>query len=239
MIKRVIITLALMFCVVVMLFLFSRCESTQLMGVLVDRVETSQKVVALTFDDGPQPGYTQEILSVLAAENVTATFYFIGKNIERHEDETLLVVDAGHELGNHSYSHPRMVLKSQSFIEQEILTTDALIKSVGQSGEIYFRPPFGKKLFALPYYLHKTNRTSITWDVAPERALGQNATAAELSDYVLENTRPGSIILMHVMYPSRKNSMQSVQGIIRGLKLQGYEFLTVSELLSLNQGTND
>lgn len=230
-IKKIVVGLLILFAMSVLLFMASRSEDKQLMGTLINRVETDRKVVALTFDDGPTREYTQELLAILDRHEIKATFYLVGKNIERHAEETSAILNAGHEIGNHSWSHPRMVFKSQQFIADEIESTDSVIRAAGQAGEIYFRPPFGKKLFALPYYLNKTNRTSITWDVAPERSLGDKASTAELVEYTLANTKPGSIILLHVMYPSRKNSMQAVPEIITGLRTEGYEFVTVSELL--------
>ncbi len=230
-INRFLLLVLMLTCIAILLFMASRSEDKQLMGTLIDRVNTNRKVVALTFDDGPTPEYTQELLGILKAHDIKATFYLVGKVIERNEDETRAILNAGHEIGNHSWSHPRMVFKSQQFIANEIESTDKVIRAAGYSGVIHFRPPFGKKLVALPYYLNKTNRTSITWDVAPERRLGDMATTEEIVEYTLANTKPGSIILLHVMYPSRKNSMQAVAGIITGLQAEGYEFVTVSELI--------
>ena len=75
------------------------------------------------------------------------------------------IVDGGHELGNHSYSHPRMLFRSQAFIAFEIERTDALIHAAGQTGRATFRPPYGLKLFGLPYYLARTDRTTVLWDL--------------------------------------------------------------------------
>ena len=105
-----------------------------------------------------------------------------------------------------------------------------LIRSVGYSGDITFRPPYGKKLFVLPYYMEKNEIASITWDVAPDSVLPMEASPEDLTNYTLNNTRPGSIILMHVMFKSRANSMAAVPEIIKGLKSQGYRFVTVTEL---------
>src|SRR5215210_5068368 len=139
----------------------SRSRTFQFFGQLVPRVNTSQKVVALTFDDGPTPGATGQILSVLEEEHVRATFFVTGAELEMNMAEGRRLVAAGHELGNHSYSHARMILVTPSFVRREVERTDELIREAGQQGEIFFRPPYGKKLFALPYYLSRTGRKTV------------------------------------------------------------------------------
>ena len=93
-------------------------------------------------------------------------------------------------------------------------------------------PPFGRKLFTLPLYLEERGITSITWDVAPETWDDTVQATEEIVQDVLNRTRPGSIVLLHVMYASRKNTMAAVPEVIRGLKGKGYRFVTVSELLA-------
>jgi len=124
-----------------------------------------------------------------------------------------------------------MVLKSPSFIKEEIEKTDQLIRMTGYSGEINFRPPNGKKLVILPYYLSQHNRKTITWDIEPDSFPEIANNSDQMVRYVVANTRPGSIILLHVMYSSRQESVNAIKGIVTGLKAQGYNFKTVSELL--------
>ncbi len=187
---------------------------------------------ALTFDDGPTPEATTQILSVLEREQVRATFFVTGAELEKNMAEGRMIVAAGHELGNHSYSHERMVLVTPSFVEQEIERTDKLIRDAGYQGEIYFRPPYGKKLFTLPYYLARTGWESVTWDVDPDSYPEVAADSDKIAEYALSRARPGSIIILHVMYPSRGESLRAVRKIVEGLKAQGYSFKTVSELLA-------
>jgi chitin deacetylase len=213
-------------------FQISKSRTFQFFGEIVPRVNTQQKFVALTFDDGPNPGPTEEVLSVLNEEGIKATFFVIGGELGQHLEQGRKLVAAGHELGNHSYTHTRMVLKTPSFVKYEIERTDELIRQTGYQGAIHFRPPYGKKLFVLPYYLSQHSRKSITWDVEPDSFPEIEKDANKIVQYVLANVKPGSIILLHVMYPSRKESLKSVKGIIAGLKSRGYEFKTVSELLS-------
>lgn len=217
------------------LWQISRSRTFQFFGELIPRINTSKKVVALTFDDGPTVDATDQILTILADQNVKATFFVIGADLERNLDQGKKIVAAGHELGNHSYSHERMILVTPSFVKHEIETTDKLIRDAGYQGEILFRPPYGKKLFALPYYLSKTDRKSITWDVEPESYPEIDENADKIAEHVLSNTRPGSIIILHVMYPNRRESMKAVKTIVEGLKTQGYSFKTMSELLAAGE----
>ena len=126
------------------------------------------------------------------------------------------------------------MLKSPSFIKAEIERTDQLIRDTGYEGAIHFRPPYGKKLLLLPYYLSKTNRKTVMWDVEPDSYADVSKDANRIVEYVMAHVRPGSIVILHVMYQSRIESLRAVAGIIDGLKREGYEFKSVSELLSMN-----
>lgn len=215
----------------VVLYGVSRSTAFQFFGEIHDRVETSQRVVALTFDDGPTRGRTDEILQILAEENVRATFFLIGSDIESNRAEAEKLIAARHEIGNHSYSHKRMVFVTPNFVREEIEATDLLIREAGYTGEITFRPPYGKKLFVLPYYLSQNDRKTITWDVEPETFFERSE---DIVEHTLDTAKSGSIILLHVAFDSRRESMKSVRPIIRGLREKGFEFRTVSELLASN-----
>jgi len=210
-----------------------KSRTFQFFGVIVPRVNTTEKVVALTFDDGPAKGGTDEILRVLDEMKVKATFFVIGAELEENLDEGRKIVAAGHELGNHSYSHVRMLLVSPSFVQQEIEKTDRLIRDAGYSREINFRPPYGKKLLALPYYLSRTGRKTIMWDVEPDSKPEIASDSQKIIEETRSRVRPGSIILLHAMYPSRQPSLKAVRGIIESLKQEGYRFVTVSDLLAM------
>jgi chitin deacetylase len=216
----------------VVLFQISKSRTFQFFGELYPRVETSNKVIALTFDDGPTKAHTDEILQVLREENVKATFYLMGAEIEQNAGEAEKIIADEHEIGNHTFHHERMWLVTPDFVKNEVEKTDELIRKAGFQGEITFRPPFCKKLFALPLYLSANNRKSITWDVEPETYFQKSD---DLIKNTLDNTQNGSIILLHVMYDSRTESMKSVRPIIKGLKEKGFEFKKVSDLIALKE----
>lgn len=229
--KRLIVSVFALCLITASLWKLSRSRTYQVFGELVARVETEDKVVSLTLDDGPSAAYTDTVLAVLKNHDVKATFFVTGREVEANLDQARRIVADGHELGNHSYTHPQMMLMTPGRIREEIGRTDAAIRRAGHKGEIYFRPPYAKKLFYLPWYLSKTNRTTIMWDVEPEsfQEIGKDATL--IAEHVLAEVQPGSIILLHVMYDSRAPSREVLPLLIDGLREQGYRFVIVSQLL--------
>lgn len=211
----------------------SKSRSFQAFGEIVPRVNTSQKVVALTFDDGPTVEATDRILAELKELNIRATFFLTGAELERNPPEGKKIALAGHEIGNHSYSHQRMSFVTPSFVEREIEETDRQIRVTGYADAIHFRPPYGRKLFVLPYYLSKTNRKTIIWDIEPDSYPEVAESSDKITRYVAENVQPGSIILLHVMYESRQTSLEAVRKIVGNLQSDGYRFVTVSELMEM------
>ncbi|PWF55135.1 polysaccharide deacetylase [Massilia glaciei] len=208
----------------------SAARSFQLFGDMFNRVDTAEKVVALTFDDGPTPRFTQEVLAVLKEKDVKATFFLTGQEVTKNPQEAREIVAAGHELGNHSFTHPRLILTTYGKVKSEVDTTEAAIRSIGYTGPLTFRPPYGKKLVVLPYYLSERGITSVMWDVSPEDSSEIGASSDNIISHVADKVRPGSIILLHVMYKSRQASMAAVPGVIDALRKKGYTFVTVSEL---------
>jgi peptidoglycan-N-acetylglucosamine deacetylase len=234
--KRIFWLIGIAFAIVagwVFLWPFSKARTYQAFGEIISSVETKEKVVALTFDDGPTVNGTDKILEKLRNLDVRATFFLTGAELERYPAEGQKIAAAGHEIGNHSFSHERMVFVSPSYVKNEIETTDKLIRETGYQGEIHFRPPYGKKLFVLPYYLSKTNRKTIFWDIEPDSFPKVAESADNIARHVSENVKLGSIILLHVMYENRKTSFEAVEKIVNELRSQEYRFITVSELLAL------
>lgn len=214
----------------------NRSRTFQVLGDLVARVETQERVVAVTFDDGPTAAYTAPVLDILARHGVRATFFLTGSEVEREPAEVRRILDAGHEIGNHSYSHRRMIFVTPAFVRDELERTDRALRDAGCTGTLHFRPPYARKLFALPYELWRTGRKTIMWDVEPESKHEVEIDEDLIVDDVLAKTRPGSIILLHVMYRTREPTRRALPRILKGLSDRGYRFLTVSELLALRHG---
>jgi peptidoglycan/xylan/chitin deacetylase (PgdA/CDA1 family) len=205
----------------------SNSRTHQLVGELLTRVETTDSVVALTFDDGPTAVHTDSVLDLLAEHGARATFFMIGRAMERNPGVVARVVRDRHELGNHSWSHRRMVLKSPGTIRREVERTDSLIRAAGQAGEIFVRPPYGKRLLGLPLYLARRDRPVVLWDLEPDT---YHARADDMVGHVLERVRPGSIILLHVEIAGRSQSRSALRRLLPELAARGYRFVTLSEL---------
>lgn len=229
--RAVFISILLVIAVILGLWQLSNARSFQFFGEIVAEITCSDSIVALTFDDGLCSLYTDEVLAILREKEVKATFFVTGLWTEKNIDIARRIVAEGHELGNHSYSHTSLVLKGLALIREEIERTDAAIRNAGHQGNIYFRPPYGKKLFMLPWYLTRSNRTTVMWSVEPELYREVAKDANRITTHVLEHVQPGAIILMHLMYDSRRESRKALPLIIDSLRERGYEFLTISELI--------
>lgn len=203
----------------------------QFFAPLVARVPVQERLIALTLDDGPTPEGTEVLLPLLERHGVRATFFVNGEPLRRFPEAGRRIVAAGHQLGNHSDTHPRMLLRSTSFIRRELDATDAAIRAAGFRGEILFRPPFGKKLFGLPWVLRDTGRLTVMWDIEPESTRGVEQTPEGMATHVVAVARPGSILIMHAMNDGTGFKVRALDAIITALRAAGYEFVRMDELL--------
>ena len=199
----------------------------QLFGDAIARLDTNERIVALTFDDGPHPAYTPRILDILDRRGAKATFFMLGRNVERHPDVVRAVLARGHEIGNHSYSHPRMIFMSPSRITDEITRTDRLLREIGVTGEIGFRPPHLSKLIVLPYVLRKMGTLSVLADADAEEWRRQPAPV--MTKRLLDQVRPGSIVSLHDT--AGDETIKTVDAVLAALVARGYRFETVAELV--------
>ena len=206
----------------------SKARCIQLVGEVTCRVETEAKLVALTFDDGPTPEGVDAVLAELGPRGIHATFFLIGSRMEKFPGQAERLIAAGHELGNHTYSHQRNLGRSQDFYAAEIAKTGALLQAAGSDTRL-FRPPFGKRLIGLPLEVERAGYRTIMWDVEdqPEKFTQASAFAQD----ILARVRPGSIILIHPMYRHNQVARDALPIVLDGLEAQGYAVVTVSELL--------
>ena len=203
----------------------ARCFT--LVGSTVCRVETSAPMVALSFDDGPTRTGVAAVAPVLRRHGARATFFLTGNEAEARPELVRALLAEGHEVGNHSYSHARMIGRRAGFYETEIARTDAVLRRAGANPR-FFRPPFGKKLIGLPRAVERRGYQMITWDV--EDPPGAQS-ARDYAERLLRDVRPGSIILMHVMYPANDAAREALPLVLDGLRQRGLHVVTVGRLL--------
>ncbi len=196
----------------------------------ISRVDTSQPVVALTFDDGPHPVNTPRLLALFADEGIKVTFFEIGKNIAPHPELLRAIHAAGHEIGNHSRTHPRLGPMEADAIRSEIADTQAQIKEIIGESPVLFRAPFFDHGAALLAVLDELKLPSITASI-----VSRDSNKATTSAMILERCTqagPGDIVLMHTW---SEKTMEVLPEIIRQLKAKGLRFVTVSELLAVDR----
>jgi peptidoglycan/xylan/chitin deacetylase (PgdA/CDA1 family) len=184
-------------------------------------LRTGDRSVVLSFDDGPNPASTEAILAVLRERRVPASFFLIGERIDRYPELAARILRDGHEVGNHSYSHPRMVMEHPHAYAREIDRTDARIRALGYRGTIDFRPPYGQKLIVLPWLLARRHKLTVLWSVDSRDWIDRDP--ASIARRVERQVRPGSIVLLHDLPVSAR----ALPAIIDGLRRRGYRFRTV------------
>ena len=195
---------------------------------------TDSPPIALTFDDGPDPTVTPLVLDVLKTHGITATFFLIGKNVQRHPDLAARILAEGHEIGNHSHVHPRHIyLWSTVAIARDATRAQEAIRSAtGQSASLY-RPPLGFRSLGMAHAMRRTKLTLVNFTV---RSLDtRDHDPDRITRRVLNGIRPGGIILFHDgsdrdIAPNRTATLDALSRIIRQLRASGYRFVTVSNL---------
>jgi peptidoglycan/xylan/chitin deacetylase (PgdA/CDA1 family) len=191
----------------------------------IKRGKSGVKKVAITFDDGPNER-TTELLDILARYKVTATFFIVGFRAEAQPELIRAIQSAGHEIANHTYSHPDLSKLSADEVEAELSKTEAIIYALTGKSTMYFRPPGGHISQATKIAAARQGFKAVLWTVGCSRYEG--TTAEALVSHVVNNITDGAIILMHNGEPVTSASLPKIIGQLRA---QGYEFVTLSELL--------
>jgi peptidoglycan/xylan/chitin deacetylase (PgdA/CDA1 family) len=186
---------------------------------LVWRKETLNKEIWLTFDDGPNPEVTPWILSVLKKENVKATFFLVGQQIEEFPELVGAIIKEGHIIGNHSYSHKNGWLTNKEKYLEDIENCQVLMPN-----NKLFRPPYGKITKAQITEL-KEKYQIILWDIL-SYDFKQNTSPKKVQENIITNSTAGSIIVMHNNQKSFKNLQTILKDTIQQLKAKGYNFST-------------
>ncbi len=207
---------------------------SQLYGRTFIGLGNGSKLLALTYDDGPNDPWTGHLLDVLARHDVRATFFMLGRHVQQRPEIARLVAQAGHVIGNHTFSHPNLIFSSPAQIASQIDDCDsALADAVGEHSRL-FRPPFGgRRPDVLSAVRHK-GLVPVMWSVS---AYDWNADPADkVERKVASQVRGGDVILMHdgghlALGADRSASVAATDLIIRRYKGEGYRFITVPEMM--------
>ncbi|MGH9582867.1 MAG: polysaccharide deacetylase family protein [Bryobacteraceae bacterium] len=191
-----------------------------------------RRSVALTFDDGPSEG-TPDLLEYLDREGVKATFFQCGMNVRRLPQIAGQVAAAGHQIGNHTYSHPRLTLKSRRFIDREFTEAQRIIQFETGVVPMFLRPPYGFRWVGMRQVQEKLSLLGVLWTVIGH---DWHWGAEHVADYVLGQSAPGGIICLHdgravQQRPDIRSTLAAVRRIVPVLLDRGYSFDTVSEIL--------
>lgn len=205
------------------------------LGKTIYRVEIDpeEKVVALTFDDGPSPD-TLKILQILQQYQIKATFFLLGENLSRYPEIVQQVVNEGHAVGNHTWNHPYEPM-STAKAAAEIDNTAAVIERLTGEKTQLFRPPGGILENGLADYARSQKYVVVMWSIDTKDY--QQPLATVLVDRVMTQAHGGAIILLHDGGGPRDRTVEALPMIISSLKQQGYRFVTIPELLQIQQNS--
>ena len=188
-----------------------------------------KKRVALTFDDGPHPRYTPQILDILSEFGVEATFFVVGSNAEYYPDIVKRELAEGHEIGNHTYHHFHTVNVSGEKLQRDIIACHKSIKRISGKDVHLFRPPEGVFNEEIKWLCSKQGYTIVMWSV--DTRDWAHTPIPDICKNVMDNVKDGSIILMHDFIGKNSPTPAALRRIIPMLQESGYEFVTVSRLL--------
>lgn len=196
------------------------------------RANTTRRVMALTFDDGPGPTLTSPLLDALAEAKVRATFSLVGKRAFAHRDLVKRQMAAGHELANHTWSHADLSQLDYAHQRSELERTDQLLYELTGRRPAMLRPPYGRINGALLDHAARNGQHVLLWDMRLHEGSYDSAGNAS---WVLKTMRPGSILLGHdAGSRNRYIGTQAVPAIIKGAQAQGWEFVTASEMYEID-----
>jgi peptidoglycan/xylan/chitin deacetylase (PgdA/CDA1 family) len=197
--------------------------------ITISSVHVDGPYIALTFDDGPHQKLTPRLLDLLAEHHIHVTFFVIGENAAEHPEILQRAVREGHEIGNHTWSHPNLAKMTDENVRSQIQHTEEAIRSAIGSQPTLFRPPYGSVTAHQKRFIHdELGYEIILWEVDPLD--WKNPGPNVVSSRILKETRPGSIVLAHDIHAQ---TIQAMPATLTELEAKGFKFVTVSELLKL------
>ena len=214
-----------------LLFTLSATPALAATSQIIYQGSTSNKVVALTFDDGSDGYNIQSILNTLSANNIKATFFLTGQGAENHPQAIKNIVSAGHDIGNHSYNHPDFTTVATTEMTNQLTRTETIITNLtGKSTKPFFRAPFGSYNSTVLQTVGNAGYTyTFQWTIDSLDWTGNSAT--DIYNRVINNIVPGAIVLMHTGYGAN-GTTAALPNIINQLRAMGYSFVTLSQLMN-------
>lgn len=203
-------------------------------GVTINQAKLApkEKVIALTFDDGPWPNSTVQVLNILKQNNIKATFFVVGQMLKNYPDLAKQVVAEGHVIGNHTWHHWYHFMNQQAAAYEIDHTSNLIFQTTGVKTNL-FRPPGGIMHNGVAAYAKNQKYTIIMW--SSDSIDHSRSSASILTNRVLKQARPGGIVLMHDGGGNRSHTVAALPQIISKLRQQGYRFVTIPELLELQE----
>lgn len=195
--------------------------------------ENNYMKIALTFDDGPHPRYTPQILDILDKYGIKATFFTIGVNAVYYPDVIEDVIRRGHEIGNHTYSHPHVSCLNSETLKNEVEKCESVIFGLTDYRTKLFRPPEGMIDADVRQVLRGLDYKVILWDI--DTLDWANTPSEKIAESVIENVSSGDIILMHDYVSYNSPTPKALELFIPELLKRGYRFVVVSELIGLKE----
>jgi peptidoglycan/xylan/chitin deacetylase (PgdA/CDA1 family) len=205
---------------------------------LVNDIATEQRIVFITFDDGPKTGVTEPLLNILASENVKASFFLVGDSAVKYPDLIEMIHKQGHDVGNHTFDHIRLDNLSGDDLDYQLQETNRVIEDVLGNSPRFFRPPGGRFNNVVLEALRKYGLIPIGWAINTSDYLewgGRKLTPAQLQAKVNKvlavvraNLHPGAIVLMH---NGNDISITALPLVIKYVRSQGYQFKKLSDVL--------
>lgn len=206
-------------------------------GNVLTQAHTQRKIIALTFDDGPYPPYTQQLLKLLEQKHVKATFFMVGENAAEHPELVREVQSQGHLIALHAGYHRDLLKLSSDEMRANIAYGKSTLEGITGTAPRYMRPPHGFKDWSAINAIEAAGLLTTNWSIIPRD--WTNPGAQVIADRVLEKAEPGAIVLLHdgdspKKQAPRAQTIEAVGLIIDALRAQGYEFVTIEEIAKEN-----
>lgn len=218
--------------------------ANQVFGKTVVSGPAGERIVALTYDDGPNPPYTEDILALLEREKVHATFFVVGRAVAEDPAAVARMVKDGDAVGNHSWDHSHLLVLDAAHVSRSLRDTDAAVYAAARIHTTIMRPPFGQRDWLVMDQIRRLGYTPVMWSV-PLADDWENPPPATIAARILPYVHDGSIIVLHdgnrglncrhdrlpVRVCDRANDIEATRLIVESLKREGYSFVTVPAML--------